>query len=70
MRITDLYVSNYGSLKDKRISFSDSVNVIEGENESGKSTLTAFITFMLYGGSDDIDRIKISDGRVSWGSAL
>lgn len=63
MKITDIYVSNYGLLKDKRISFSDSVNVIEGENESGKSTLTAFITFMLYGGSDDIDRIKVSDGQ-------
>lgn len=62
MKITDIYVSGYGSLKDKKISFSDSVNIIEGVNESGKSTLMAFISFMLYGGSDDIERIRMTDG--------
>lgn len=35
--------------KDLRLSFSRSVNLIEGENETGKSTLCAFIKFMFYG---------------------
>jgi len=63
MIITDIYVNAYGTLKDKTLSLTSSVNVIEGENESGKSTLMAFILFMLYGGADDIERIKITDGK-------
>lgn len=60
MIINDLYIASYGTLSDKKLTFTDSINIIEGENESGKSTLMAFILFMLYGGSDDVERIKAS----------
>ncbi len=63
MKITGLYIDSYGALKDKRMSFSDSVNIIEGENESGKTTLMSFIAFMLYGGSDSTDYVKASGLR-------
>lgn len=65
MIINDLYIASYGTLSDKKLTFSDSINIIEGENESGKSTLMAFILFMLYGGNDDIERIKCSNNSCS-----
>ena len=49
MRIKKVTVESFGKLKNKNIEFSDGINVIKGENESGKSTLSRFIRFMLYG---------------------
>lgn len=49
MKILELNIDVFGGLKQKRLSLSDGLNVIEGENESGKSTLMLFIKFMLYG---------------------
>ena len=49
MLIKKLQVNNFGKLKNKEISLKSGINVIYGENESGKSTLLDFITSMLYG---------------------
>lgn len=49
MIITELYIKNFGMLSGKRIRFEDGVQVIYGENESGKTTLHAFIRAMLFG---------------------
>ena len=49
MRIIELNINQFGKLCDRSFSFSDGFNIIEGKNESGKSTLQAFIKFMLYG---------------------
>lgn len=49
MRIKNLKVNNFGKLKDKQIELENNINIIYGENESGKSTLLKFITSMLYG---------------------
>ena len=49
MRIKKITVESFGKLKNKNIEFSDGINVIKGENESGKSTLSRFVRFMLYG---------------------
>ena len=48
------YGASFGLITDLTLEFSDSINVIEGQNESGKSTIAAFIKYMLYGfdGSD------------------
>ena len=49
MVITELYIKNFGMLSEKHIRFTDGVQVIYGENESGKSTLHGFIRAMLFG---------------------
>ena len=49
MIIKQLHIESFGSLKKRDIVFSDGLNVIVGENESGKSTVATFIKFMLYG---------------------
>ena len=42
-------MKHFGKFSDKEIEFGDGLNVIEGENEAGKSTLHAFIRGMLFG---------------------
>ena len=49
MKIVELHIIQFGRFSDRTFSFSDGFNIIEGKNESGKSTLQAFIKFMLYG---------------------
>ena len=49
MRIRELNISEFGCLKDKRIELGDGLNIINGDNETGKSTIALFIKFMLYG---------------------
>lgn len=49
MRIIEINVAEFGCLKNKKITLEQGINVIYGENESGKSTLMLFIKFMLYG---------------------
>ena len=49
MKIKKIYVSAFGSLKDFTLELSDGFQVIYGENEAGKTTLTEFIKSMFYG---------------------
>ncbi len=49
MKILELNIIEFGALKDKKISFGESLNIVFGENETGKSTIALFIKFMLYG---------------------
>lgn len=49
MKIKELKLKNFGKFTDKEIHFSDGINVIYGENESGKSTIHTFIRAMLFG---------------------
>ena len=49
MQIQKLVINEYGSFKDREIVLNGGMNVIEGDNESGKSTVLSFIRFMLYG---------------------
>ncbi len=49
MKIKDLKINNFGKLKNKQLELDDKINIIYGENESGKSTILKFITSMLYG---------------------
>lgn len=49
MKIKNLKINNFGKLKNKQIELENNINIIYGENESGKSTLLKFITSMLYG---------------------
>ncbi len=61
MKINSLKVNGFGKLSDKQIKLSDGINLIYGENESGKSSLLKFISSMLYGVSKNKNGKEISD---------
>jgi len=61
MRINKIKINNYGKLKDKELDFKDKINIIYGENESGKSTLLNFISNSFYGISKNKRGREISD---------
>mgnify|MGYP003205391100 CR=1 FL=1 len=43
MKITELILKNFGKFTNKQILLSDGINIIYGENESGKTTLHTFL---------------------------
>lgn len=49
MIIKELNVIEFGGLIGRRFELSSGLNIFEGDNEAGKSTLWLFIKFMLYG---------------------
>lgn len=68
MIIHRIHIKSFGAIENTTMDFSDSINVIEGPNESGKSTIAAFIKYMLYGfvGEDGKDALSEREKRVSW----
>ena len=61
MIIKKIQINNFGKLKNKEIELQNGINIIYGENESGKSTLLKFITSMFYGASKNKNGSRISD---------
>lgn len=61
MKINQLKINSYGKLKEKEIEFKDNINIIQGKNEAGKSTLLNFITNSFYGISKNKNGKDISD---------
>ncbi len=49
MKILELKIRSFGKLKDRRIRLSEGINLVYGENESGKSTIHMFIKGMFFG---------------------
>ncbi len=49
MKIRELYLKSFGQFSERKVVFHDGINVIYGENESGKSTVHTFIKSMLFG---------------------
>ena len=49
MIIEKIDIKSFGGLSDVSLEFGESINVIEGRNEAGKSTIAAFIRYMLLG---------------------
>ena len=66
MIIEKLHIISFGKLQDFTLDLSDGINIIEGKNESGKSTISAFIKFMLYGISPEAHERARS---LSWQSS-
>lgn len=61
MKIKNLKVNGFGKIENKEINFSDGINIIQGNNEAGKSTLLKFITAMFYGTAKTKNGKNISD---------
>lgn len=61
MKIKNLKINGFGKLENKKMEFSDGINIIIGKNEAGKSTLLKFITSMFYGASKNKNGKEISD---------
>ena len=49
MKIKNIKINGYGKLENVEINLGDKINIIKGNNESGKSTLLNFISSSLYG---------------------
>ncbi|MBQ2863124.1 MAG: AAA family ATPase, partial [Clostridia bacterium] len=60
MIIEKIEIESFASHSNTEIELSDGVNLIEGDNESGKSSLADFIKFVLYGAAG-----KASDGHLA-----
>lgn len=63
MEIKELLLKNFGKFADRRISLTEGINILYGENESGKSTVHTFIRGMLFG-------IKRGRGRAAAGDTF
>ena len=61
MIIKNIKINNFGKLENKELQFGDNINLIYGENESGKSTLLKFISSMFYGVSKNKNGKNITD---------
>lgn len=61
MKINNFKINGFGKLKDKQIELKDGINIIYGENESGKSSILKFISAMFYGASKNKNGKDISD---------
>ena len=71
MIIEKIVIKSFGRINDMTFEFSDGVNVIEGENESGKSTIAAFIRYMLYGFTDDGNSgLEERKKRINWDTGM
>ncbi len=49
MKLKELNLVSFGKFEEERINFEDGLNIIYGENESGKTTIHNFIDGMFYG---------------------
>ncbi|MBQ7660717.1 MAG: AAA family ATPase [Clostridia bacterium] len=74
MRIEQIHIDSFMGKKDYTLRFDRGVNIIEGENESGKSTVAAFIRFMLYGasskGEPSARQLYLGFGEPSLGGSM
>lgn len=61
MKINKLKINAYGKLQNKEITLEPKINIIYGENESGKSTILKFILNSFYGTSKNKKGRDISD---------
>ena len=71
MVIRRLKIKNFGKIRDKDMELSPGINVLYGENESGKTTTHTFIRSMFYGvrrlrGKAALNDTYTKYGRIWW----
>ena len=72
MTIDKIDIKSFGQLTNLTLDFKGSVNVIEGQNEAGKSTIAAFIKYMLYGFPPEEKPGEIGERhkRINWDTGV
>ena len=72
MIIERIDIKSFGQLIDTSLDFTGSVNVIEGQNEVGKSTIAAFIKYMLYGFNAEEGDSELGERakRLNWDTGI
>ena len=72
MIIEKIDIKSFGQLTDMTLDFTSSVNVIEGQNEVGKSTIAAFIKYMLYGFDAEEGDSELGERakRLNWDTGI
>lgn len=60
MYIKTIHIDSFAGVSGLTLELSQGLNIIEGKNESGKSSIAMFIKFIFYGLSG-----KVSDGKLS-----
>ncbi len=66
MKIESINIKSFGMITDLCLNFSEEINVIIGQNEAGKSTIAAFIKFMLYGFGNEKTPEGVPDERTRY----
>lgn len=61
MQLKEAELFGFGKFRERKISFAPGINVLYGENESGKSTLHAFLRAMLFGMEKKRGRVAAVD---------
>lgn len=49
MKLEQIHIDSFGTLHTFDLAMQPGVNILQGRNETGKSTLCTFLTYMLYG---------------------
>lgn len=72
MIIERIEIKSFGQLTDTSLEFSDAINIIEGQNEAGKSTIAAFIKYMLYGfeATEADGKVGERKKRINWNTGV
>ena len=72
MIIEKIDIRSFGLIKDMTLEFAPTLNVIEGQNEAGKSTIAAFIKYMLFGfdGVESDDTLSERRKRINWDTGV
>ncbi len=71
MIITKLEIISFGKFSNKVMEFSDELNIIFGNNESGKSTIISFIYAMLYGFGDNRGKtLSLREKYTPWNGGV
>ncbi len=65
MYIESIQITAFAGLAGRSLSLNDGLNVLEGNNESGKSTVAEFIRFVLYGFNGKPDRERYTGFSAS-----
>ena len=68
MIIESINIKSFGMITDMTLNFAEDLIVIVGHNEAGKSTIAAFIKYMLYGFGNDgsADAPDERTRRINW----
>ena len=69
MKIKSIYIKQFGCLKEYREEFVDGFNIINKQNEYGKTTIAEFIFAMLYGMRKNARNIRENTRKryLPWG---